>query len=193
MIIAIVGSTIAVATGFGQTGGPTSANGVTTGFVFVDGTVADLAFALTSAVYFGAFWTGGRRATIGQRILDIQVGNAFDGRPLSIGQAGRRWLALGPVIGIAAPIPGLGPWVAVAQLGWALVLVTTTAVHPTRQGLHDRFAGSAVVRPANRGTGAPALACLVLVAIGLLLLVAIVAALIYLGSQLAPSNPGTVV
>ena len=41
-----------------------------------------LAFLIDLA-YFVIAWTGGRRATIGQRLFSIQVGNAFDGRSLS--------------------------------------------------------------------------------------------------------------
>ena len=34
-------------------------------------------------------------ATLGMRLLNLQVGNAFDGRKLDVGQAVRRWVALG--------------------------------------------------------------------------------------------------
>jgi hypothetical protein len=34
-----------------------------------------------------------------------------------------------------------------ALLLWSIVLLVTTAVSPTKQGLHDRFANSAIVQP----------------------------------------------
>ena len=42
--------------------------------------VSSILYALVGMAYFVVSWTGGRRATIGQRIFNIQVGNAFDGR-----------------------------------------------------------------------------------------------------------------
>ena len=47
------------------------------------------------AAYFLWFWTGGRRATPGQRVFGLQVGNAFDGQPLTMTQAVTRWVAMG--------------------------------------------------------------------------------------------------
>ncbi|MGP1674696.1 MAG: RDD family protein, partial [Candidatus Limnocylindrales bacterium] len=46
-------------------------------------------------IYFVASWSGGRRATLGQRLFRLQVGNAGDGRPLTLEQAVRRWLGYG--------------------------------------------------------------------------------------------------
>src|SRR4029079_14651061 len=80
------------------------------GFTRADpiGTVLTVA---VSALYFIGFWSGGRRGTPGQRMLSIQVGNAFDGRPLTMDQAIRRWLGLGDVITLLGVLPaaaGLG-------------------------------------------------------------------------------------
>ena len=70
-----------------------------------------------------------------------------------------------------------------------LVLLASTARSARKQGLHDRFANSALVRPANRASGGPAMTCLIVVIlIGVLFVVAIVA-LIYLGSQIDPLAP----
>ena len=70
---------------------------------------------ILSLAYFVFFWSGGRRATIGQRIFGIQVGNAFDGHPLSIEQALRRWVGLGLFLSLfdlvlpAVLVAGPGP------------------------------------------------------------------------------------
>ena len=136
-----------------------------------------------SALYFILSWTGGRRATLGQRILQIQVGNAVDGRPLRMDQAIKRWLGLGSFLDILSLIPG-GVALSGLSLLWAIVLLITTATSPTKQGLHDRFAESVVARPANAGNGL-VIACLViLVAIVVISLLGVVA-LIGLGSQVS--------
>ena len=74
-------------------------------------------------------------------------------------QAAKRWLAYGSFLGIAAFAAALAPLVGIVQLVWTLALLATTVTSPTKQGLHDRFAGSAIVRPASAGNGL-ALTCL---------------------------------
>jgi uncharacterized RDD family membrane protein YckC len=146
--------------------------------------IATILSVVVSALYFVGFWSGGRRATLGQMLLKIQVGNAFDGRPLSLEQAIRRWIGLGEFLSIfaitvnaAAAVTGLGAL-------WSLVLLITTATSPTKQGLHDRFANSAVVRPANAGQGL-AFAC-ALIAIGLAVLALLaIFLLIFIGGQVS--------
>jgi uncharacterized RDD family membrane protein YckC len=104
-------------------------------------------------VYFVWFWSGGRRATPGQRIFGIQVGNAFDGRPLTFGQATKRWLGLGTLLALPFLLPFAVVGIAAVVIDWLwnLLLLVTTIASPTKQGLHDRFAGSALVRPAGAG------------------------------------------
>jgi uncharacterized RDD family membrane protein YckC len=139
-----------------------------------------LAVAINGA-YFVAFWSGGRRATLGQMLFKIQVGNAFDGRPLSTEQAIRRWLGLGQFLSaFAFSIAAVG-LIGVLSLVWVLVLFLTTVSSPTKQGLHDRFANSAVVRPVDAGNGL-VYTCLIVVFIIPILL--ILAVLIFLGSQI---------
>lgn len=188
-IVGIAGAALVIALGFGE-----RVETATSTYTWVSGWTVNIAFALLGALYFVFFWTGGRRATIGQRAFDIQVGNAFDGRPLTLDQAVRRWLGYGSFLGLLAVVPGLRGFDSLAQAVWMLVLLASAARSPVKQGLHDRFAHSALVRPANRG-GGPAMACLVVVILVGLLFVAAIAALIYLGSQvntLAPP-PGTAI
>ena len=109
-------------------------------------------FAVQTA-YFLWFWTGGRRATPGQRVFGIQIGNAFDGRPLTMTQAIERWLAMGMWATLLVLLPFFA--VAVASYAiyfvWWVILVISIVVSPTKQGIHDRFARSALVRPAGQG------------------------------------------
>lgn len=136
-----------------------------------------------SALYFVGSWTSGRRATLGQRLLKLQVGNAFDGRSLSFDQAIRRWLGLGEFLVLLALIPGFGAAAGLWFL-WAIVLLITTAISPTKQGLHDRIANSAVVRPLNAGNGLVVACAVIAIALAALALLSIVA-LIFLGAQVS--------
>ena len=144
-----------------------------------------------SALYFIGSWSGGRRATPGQRLLSIQVGNAFDGRPLTMDQAIRRWLGLGEVVTLLGALPALAGLGNLVLFVWSVVLLITTATSPTKQGLHDRLANSAVVRPITAGNGW-VIACLVIVAALALIPVLSIIALIFLGGQVSTilSNVG---
>jgi uncharacterized RDD family membrane protein YckC len=117
-------------------------------------------------LYFVWFWTGGRRATPGQYVFGIQVANAFDGRPLSTRQGIKRWLGLGTWLGIPMLLPFMAVGVIAFTVGtiWALIVLITTIASPTKQGIHDRLAGSALVRPARAGNGW-AVGCLAIVVI----------------------------
>jgi hypothetical protein len=134
--------------------------------------VSILSFA-AQAAYFLWFWTGGRRATPGQRVFGIQLGNAFDGRPLTMSQAIERWIVMGWWLVLPALLPFLALAVAsyVALTVWWVVLVISMIRSPTKQGLHDRFARSALVRPAGEGN-TWALGCLFIVFVALVLEVA---------------------
>ncbi|HUQ43704.1 MAG TPA: RDD family protein [Candidatus Limnocylindria bacterium] len=156
---------------------------------FVPG--APLVTQLLVLAYFAAWWSGGRRATPGQRLFQLQVGNAFDGRNLTTEQSLRRAfvLILGGLIGgvliVALPArTGTGASTLV-NVAWWLVIVISAAMSPTRQAIHDRFAGTAVVRPNIRTSNDAA----IIVVVVLVLVVAIPAlaiiSLIFLGSQVS--------
>jgi uncharacterized RDD family membrane protein YckC len=105
-----------------------------------------------SAAYFVYTWTK-RRATIGMSALNMQVGNAVDGTTLTTDQAIRRWLAISaPSILAQAlqPLPVIGFVLALASLAWFIFLVYSTAKSPTKQGWHDVFANTMVVKAARR-------------------------------------------
>jgi uncharacterized RDD family membrane protein YckC len=150
------------------------------------GGLLSIVSTLVGAAYFIVSWSGGRRATLGQRVFKIQVGNAFDGRPLAATQAFKRWIGLGSVLGLLAVIPSVSLYgvASLAELVWTVVLLISTSTSPTKQGLHDRFANSAVVRPIGASTGL-ATTCLVIV-IGLFVIALLsIIALIFLGGQVS--------
>jgi uncharacterized RDD family membrane protein YckC len=138
---------------------------------------------VVNLAYFVGSWTGGRRATVGQRLLHLQVGNAFDGKPLSVEQALSRWAGLGLFLGVGGLVPALAGLASLVQLVWAIALVVSTATSPTKQGLHDRFANTAVVRPIDQRSGTWVMACLVLIILGVVLVLIALLGLIFLGSQ----------
>jgi uncharacterized RDD family membrane protein YckC len=116
--------------------------------IFIGTTIFGVA---AQAAYFLWFWTGGRRATPGQRAFDIQVGNAFDGQPLSMSQAIARWFGMGWWLSLVVLLPffALAVVAYAASIVWWLILVSSVILSPTKQGIHDRIARSALVRPAG--------------------------------------------
>ncbi len=104
-----------------------------------------------SAGYFIYTWTS-MRATIGMRLLGMQIGNAGDGRAITMEQAVRRYLAIwGPnlLAQLLSPIPLISFIVGIAALLWIIYLIYTTANSPTKQGWHDVFANTQVVKAAK--------------------------------------------
>jgi uncharacterized RDD family membrane protein YckC len=117
--------------------------------------VSYVAFAVLglalSAGYFIYMWTA-MRGTVGMKALGMQVGNQTDGATITMDQAIRRWLALGGVFSLAQTLNGfplIGLLIALASLIWVIALLVTTAQSPTKQGLHDQFAGTMVVKAAR--------------------------------------------
>ncbi len=111
-------------------------------------------------LYFVSFWTGGARATVGMRLMKLQIADARTGDTLTVQQGLVRWLALGGAFQLVELVPPLLLLAGLLAFLWDLALLATTASSPTRQGLHDRMANTALVQPA--GTQTPAVTCLVI-------------------------------
>ncbi len=150
-------------------------------------------FAVFDGVYFVGLWSSAGRATLGMRLLKLQVGNVTDGRRLDTGQAFRRWLVMGTWINVLGVTAELSSLFSVVLFGWFVVLLITTAASPTRQGLHDRFANTAMVRPAGDGGGGLVVGCLVIIGVLFLVWIGAVILLALLGAQVSTilSNVGT--
>jgi len=104
-----------------------------------------------SAAYFIYTWTR-MRATLGMKVLGLQVGDAGNGTTLTQDQAIKRWLALGAIFGIVqafSPLPLLSLLIYLAAFAWFIFLVYTTYSSPTKQGWHDIFAHTMVVKATN--------------------------------------------
>ena len=141
--------------------------------------LAGLAFGGIHLLYFVGFWTGGARATLAMRLLKLSIGSAADGATLTVRQGLARWLAIGGIFQVLSILPGLSGVALIAPF-WALALLASTMASPTRQGLHDRAAGSAIVQPAGTSSP-PAVACCLAVAIFLLLLAVLTIVILVIG------------
>lgn len=116
-----------------------------------------------SYLYFVGFWTGPGQATPGMRILGMRVMDAAGGTTMSLKAATRRWIGLGYPFSVLSLIGSLQIVAGLASGLWPFVLLLTTLANPRRQGLHDRWAGSLVIRSRSSGSGATAIGCLVII------------------------------
>jgi uncharacterized RDD family membrane protein YckC len=158
------------------------------GSAFLDDTFATTAMSaiiLTGIefLYFVGFWTGGSGATPGMRLLKLRLVAAGGSSSLDIGPAVIRWLAFGaPIVFLSLfePTATIASW---ALLLWLVALLVTTGMSPTRQGLHDRWAGSSVVQPSDASANTALIGCLViaLILIGVFILLPIVGLIMFSG------------
>ena len=84
-----------------------------------------------------------------------------------------------------AIVPSVASLANLVDFVWVIVLLVTTVQSPTKQGLHDRFANSAVVRPKDASRGGWAMACLVIVLVLMAIALVSVVALIFLSTQVS--------
>jgi uncharacterized RDD family membrane protein YckC len=105
--------------------------------------------AALSGVYFVISWSRSGR-TPGQRLFRLAVRGAPPAVRISPRRAVLRWSLLGAPLGLAAAltvsVPLLFLGVLVVSFIWFAVLVVTTLLSRTGRGLHDRLAGTTVVR-----------------------------------------------
>ncbi len=127
--------------------------------------IVAIGLTVLDLLYFVLLWTSALRATLGMRLMQLQVLGAVDAGRLSLNDALLRWLALTGAIAILALVPSIATTVGFLSVVWLLVLFVTTATHPLRQGLHDRWARSVVVQPAPGGSGLAVIGCLVLIVV----------------------------
>jgi uncharacterized RDD family membrane protein YckC len=118
---------------------------------YVAAAVQGILGLLISAGYFIYTWTR-MRGTLGMRALGMQIGNAGDGATMTTAQGVRRYVALSaPAIlaQVFTGIPLIGAVISLAGLIWYIWLLYSTAQSPTKQGWHDKFANTQVVKAAR--------------------------------------------
>jgi len=110
-----------------------------------------LAAALTAA-YFIYTWVT-MRGTLGMKVLGMQIGDQADGRTMTFNQGLIRYAVLyGPFLVadiLGRLIPALSLILPLLSLVWFIVLLVTTAQSPTKQGIHDKYARTMVVKAAR--------------------------------------------
>src|SRR5206468_8846797 len=104
-----------------------------------------------SGGYFVYMWTQ-MRGTVGMMVLGLQLGNETDGKSITLNQAVTRWallFGLGALGTALSGAPAIGILISLANLIWIIVLLVTSAQSPTKQGLHDRYAHTIMVKAAR--------------------------------------------
>jgi uncharacterized RDD family membrane protein YckC len=135
-------------------------------------------------IYFVGFWTSRWQATPGMIGLKLRVVDAQTGTTLTLPQAGKRWVALGSPLGLLVLVPVLQSAASLAEFALTLFLFLSTVTNDRRQGLHDRFAGSQVIRHVSSGAGATAIGCIVY---GIMLFAVWIAVVAFLIAVAGPS------
>jgi len=73
-------------------------------------------------------------------------------KTLTMDQALRRWLVIvlpGLLAQVLFVLPAIGTLLGLLAFGWFIYLIWTTAKSPTKQGFHDVFANTMVVKAAR--------------------------------------------
>lgn len=147
IIIAVINVIVTVVVG-GLLGGIVNANLSVNYFAL---TVVGIVGLAVNAGYFVYTWIT-MRGTVGMKMLGMQIGNEVDGATLTVNQAFLRWLLLGGIFSLTQlfnPLPVFGILLGLIAFLWIIALLVTTAQSPTKQGLHDRYAHTMVVKSAR--------------------------------------------
>jgi uncharacterized RDD family membrane protein YckC len=149
IIVAIVAGIVgAILAGIGLSTGSFATGTLNFSVNVVGLIVSAIVGAAISAAYFVYTWTN-MRGTLGMKALGMQIGNAGDGKTLTMDQATRRWLVIaapGILAQVLFVIPALGLLLGLAAFAWFIFLLWTTYSSPTKQGFHDTFANTMVVK-----------------------------------------------
>lgn len=127
-----------------------------------------------SYLYFVGFWTSRGQATPGMRGLGMRLVDVTGGTTLTLTQATKRWLGYGAPLALLAFVPPFQAIAGLLQLGVSLILLVTAATDDRKQGLHDRWADSIVIRSRSSGAAATAIGCLLLGLIAIAFMVLVV-------------------
>ena len=111
----------------------------------IGGFVYSLVSTGASFGYF-VFLESSRGATLGKQLLNLRVTGPAGDSPVTPEAAARRnaWLLLGLLSGI----PLLGFLAGLASLGIVIAIAVTISTDQRKQGLHDKFAGTLVLKRA---------------------------------------------
>ena len=105
--------------------------------------------AAISFAYFGGLWTLAG-ATGGMKLLGLRIGDEIGGGPVDWRHSFIRWLLLGiPALlaSLAVYVPNtIGVILTILGVAWLALLLYSIAQSPTKQGIHDRYAHTILVK-----------------------------------------------
>lgn len=128
-------------------------------------TVAAVGSAALAVAYFAVAWISPWSATPGQRLAGLRVVDAATLQSIDAGRAVFRSLALGSALNLLSFAAPIGRLIGALLIIWPFVLFATTIYGPRRQGLHDRWTRTLVVRPPDASSFPLTLGCFVIVLI----------------------------
>jgi uncharacterized RDD family membrane protein YckC len=156
VLLGLIGLVVTLIVG-GPLGGVTttssSTNGLSVDVNYVAFVLVAIVNLIIGAAYFIWMWST-QRATVGMRLLGLQIGNEADGRSITYAEGFSRWLIIG-IPGILAQFSGyvstgLGVILGLVGFIWLIALLVSIAQSPTKQGYHDRYAHTIMVKAARR-------------------------------------------
>jgi uncharacterized RDD family membrane protein YckC len=127
--------------------------------------VATIAAAILAVGYFAVFWLGPWSATPGQRLAGLRVMDAETLAPIDARRAVLRSLALGAALNVLSVAAPLGQILAAVLVIWPFVLFASAVYDPRRQGLHDRWTRTLVLRPVEATAFPLTIGCFLIVLI----------------------------
>lgn len=127
--------------------------------------IAATLVAILGVAYFAIAWTSAWAATPGQRLARLRVVDAGSLERIDGRRAVVRSLTLGSALSLLSFPAALSRYIEVIAVVWSMVLLGTALFNPRRQGIHDRWARTLVVKPAGAGSGPLAFGCFLIVLI----------------------------
>jgi uncharacterized RDD family membrane protein YckC len=125
--------------------------------------IAGTIVAILGVAYFAISWVGPWAATPGQRLARLRVVDAGSLERIDARRALVRSLALGSALSLLSFPAAVSRYIEVIAVVWAMILLGTAIFDGRRQGLHDRWARTIVVRPAAAGPGPLVFGCFLIV------------------------------
>ena len=141
--------------------------------------IATLVTVVVEAAYFAVGWRSTARGTPGMRAFKLQIGQVDSGQAITGGAALGRWFALTGWMSVGAFVAS--NLIQLLGLAWAIVLLISVNTNDERRGLHDRWFGTAIVRPIGQSDTGAWITIVLFTAIPLIAILF----LIYIGSQVA--------
>ncbi len=158
----------------------------------VSSVTAGVLSAVIGIGYFAAFWVGPWAATPGQRLAGLRVLDAGGLDRIESGRAILRSLLLGAglnLVSFAAPVNRL---LDALLIVWPIVLIGSVLFDARRQGFHDRWTRTIVVRRVEAGSLPLTIGCLMIALIVLVAPFVVAAAAGPAIQQLIDQVPGAV-